>query len=60
MTRIENADLASAVQDEVGDALQDVCGVIELIEGVAGVAMGVDGSKTRFFHAVQCGVGGFV
>ena len=44
--------LPGSVQDEVCDAVQDVRGAIELLEGVAGGAMGVDGCGACFFHAV--------
>ena len=60
ITRIKNTDLAGAMQDEVGDAVEDLGGAIDLIQSVAGVVMGVDGCETRFFHAVQCGIGGFI
>ena len=41
-----------AVQDEVGDLLKHIGWTVDLSEGVAGVVMGLNGGKTRFFKAV--------
>jgi len=48
------------MQDEIRYAVQDVGFAIELLEGVAGGAMRIDGCGSRFFHAVQRRIGRFV
>jgi hypothetical protein len=40
--------------------MQNLGFAIELLEGVAGGAMGVDSSGARFFHAVQRRIGRLV
>jgi hypothetical protein len=52
--------LRSSIQDEVRDAMQYVGFAIELLEGVAGGAVGIDGCGAGFFHAVQGWISRFV
>jgi len=40
------------MQDEVGDAVQDIGGSINLIEGVTGIAMRFDRRGACFFQPV--------
>ena len=57
---LREKSLPGAVQDEIRNALQDLCRAIELIEGVAGVAVSVDGGGACFFHAVQGRIVGYI
>ena len=60
MNADKNADLSGAVEDEVGDATKNVGGVIDLVQGFAGVVMGFDSCGSRLFHAVQGWISCFV
>jgi hypothetical protein len=48
------------MKDEVGDVMQDVGWGIDLVQGLAGVAVGPDGCGSRVFHAVKGRVSCFV